>query len=462
MEKTTPDSTEIPNATEVPTALPGFEDDDAREKLLLEDSSDELEDVAEEEGLDGEEQATKTSKRSWQVVRTFAAFAVFICLMVVGIAWFFSMGWFSKPQTQPVNRTGGQEAQTSPVNEDEKLRMALSMVAQPSASSANALQLDDLRPGEISIGTAGVPDPNEDTGNISPMAGLDQDRSVPMNEQASYSLPQEPETSTNRTASSSQSQAAGSETETRKLPSATDSVDARGRSLFFGVSKKPVNEDVISKPEVHDAAKAEILGPVLPAQIPFGTLLPVRLVGSIYTLRTSGGFVRIELTRSVEGNGYSYPAGTLVIGNVRSGESVRAFVNIIGLIDPSSGELIRFSGELLGNDGGSGIEGRRRNLTSQWARFFRGLKETAGSVLGSVGAIRSGSTVILSEPIRRGTQSISGDLSDAVLKNDRENTFLEVTAGSSGYVLVTGLPENAPTAVIAATANKPTQETVKE
>lgn len=457
MENTTHDSTDIP------TALPGFEDDDAREKLLLEGSSDELEDVAEEEGLDGEEQAAKPNKRRWQLVRTFAAFAVFLCFLIVGIAWFFGMGWFSRPQTQAVNRTGNQEVQTSPVTEEEKLRMALSMVELPSESSTSAVLSDDPGPRGSDIEITGVPDLNTDNaGSVSPMAGLDQDRSVPMNEQASYSLPQEPETSTNRTASSSQSQAAGSETETRKLPSATDSVDARGRSLFFGVSKKPVNEDVISKPEVHDAAKAEILGPVLPAQIPFGTLLPVRLVGSIYTLRTSGGFVRIELTRSVEGNGYSYPAGTLVIGNVRSGESVRAFVNIIGLIDPSSGELIRFSGELLGNDGGSGIEGRRRNLTSQWARFFRGLKETAGSVLGSVGAIRSGSTVILSEPIRRGTQSISGDLSDAVLKNDRENTFLEVTAGSSGYVLVTGLPENAPTAVIAATANKPTQETVKE
>lgn len=42
MEKTTLDS------PEVPTALPGFEDDDAREKLLLENSSDEIEDATDE------------------------------------------------------------------------------------------------------------------------------------------------------------------------------------------------------------------------------------------------------------------------------------------------------------------------------------------------------------------------------------------------------------------------------
>lgn len=154
----------------------------------------------------------------------------------------------------------------------------------------------------------------------------------------------------------------------------------------------------------------------------------------------------MELTRLVEGDGYSYPAGTLIVGEVRGGESVRAFVGVVGLIDPISGEFVKFSGELLGRDGSSGVEGRRRNLTSQWSRFFRGMKDTAASVLGSVGALRSGGTVILSEPIRRGTESMSEDLSSAILKNDREDTFLEVVAGSSGYVLVTALPENSPSA----------------
>ena len=175
--------------------------------------------------------------------------------------------------------------------------------------------------------------------------------------------------------------------------------------------------------------------------IPFGTLLPVRLVGSIYTLRRSGGFVRMELTRQVDGNGFSYPAGTKVIGNIRGSESSRAFVTIIGLIDPVSGALVKFGGELLGKDGASGIEGKRRRLTSQWARFFDGLKETASSVLGSVGALRSGGTVILSEPLRRGSESMSEDLSDALVSGSKENTFIEVSAGSNGYVLVTDLPD---------------------
>jgi hypothetical protein len=171
-------------------------------------------------------------------------------------------------------------------------------------------------------------------------------------------------------------------------------------------------------------------------------MLPVRLVGSIYTLRNSGGFVRLELTRPVEGNGFSYPAGTVVIGNVRGGESVRAFITIVGLIDPVTGELVKFGGELLGKDGVSGIEGKRRRLTSQWERFLNGLKETTSSVLGSVGALRSGGTVVLSEPIRRGSEAMSEDLPDALLKSGKENTFIEVSSGANGYVLVTDLPKS--------------------
>jgi hypothetical protein len=223
--------------------------------------------------------------------------------------------------------------------------------------------------------------------------------------------------------------------------SRTDSsVDAPGRSLFFEVTPKPLPQ---TSPEqiLENYVPAD---PVIQAphkEIPFGTLLPVRLVGSVYTLKNAGGVVRMELTRPVEGKGYSYPAGTVVVGNARGGESARAFVTIIGLIDPASGELVKFSGDLLGKDGASGIEGKRRRLTSQWSRFFNGLKDTASSVLGSVGALRSGGTVILSEPIRRGSESMSEEVSNALVESGKETIFIEVPAGENGYVLVTDLPD---------------------
>jgi len=290
----------------------------------------------------------------------------------------------------------------------------------------------------------------------SPVTGVDTDKKLSTGDRQSFSLPSTVENLTDRSVPSGKL-ADRNETPTTTKQAAGDSDDARGRSLFFGIARKTVHENETPKRTKTEVSRTSLPGPTRPSQIPFGTLLPVRLVGSIYTLRNSAGFVRMELTRPIEGKGYSYPAGTMIVGNVRGGESARAFVTIAGLIDPVSGELVRFSGELLGRDGGSGIEGRRRNLTSQWSRFFRGLKDTAASVLGSVGALRSGSTVILSEPIRRGTESMSEDLSGAFLKNGREDTFLEVAAGSNGYVLVTGLPENS-----SAAGNRPDPEAGKE
>lgn len=451
MEETTP------KITEVPSAMPGFEDDDAREKLLLENASNELEDAEDNEISEIEESAAKPSKRRWQLVRTFAAFAVFMCLMVVGLAWFFGMGWFSKSEAQAVNRTDQREAQAQPMTEDEKLRMALSMVGTSTAPSTgnlnSALYPDgDTRTGEDTLIGA-------EPSDIPVTSDADTDKKT-SNPGESYSLPPTEYRSKGNTTPAKGSQTTEAEIEPQSISvsKTTDSDGTRGRSLFFGISKKPAKEDE-SRQSAEPSKITETVSPesLRPAQIPFGTMLPVRLTGSIYTLRNSGGFVRMELTRPVEGKGYAYPTGTMIIGKVRRGESVRAFVTIVGLIDPDSGELVRFSGELLGTDGASGIEGKRRRLTSQWARFFSGLQETAASVLGSVGAIRSGSTVILSEPVRRGTESMTEDLSGAFLKNERENTFLEVSAGSNGYVLVTGLPENS----FAARA-QPIQEAEKE
>lgn len=454
MEKTTLDP------SDVPTALPGFEDDDAREKLLLENSSDELEDAADEDNAEIEERGEKPHQRRWQVVRTFAAFVVFLCLLVVGIAWFFGMGWFSAPKTDVVNRSGTKNAQSAaPATEDEKLKMALSMVAPASSASVTAGHPDDSGV-PVDITQAGIPAGKGDVDDISPKAGAaDQGSKASIREKESYSLPLTDLNLASKSSSPDPSKSVTAETGTRSVPSSkvTNSDDARGRSLFFGIIKNDsVKDERPRGPEAESPKPASAI-PAPPGEIPFGTMLPVRLVGSIYTLRSSGGFVRMELTRPVEGKGYSYPAGTILVGNVRSGESVRAFVSVVGLIDPVSGVLVKFSGELLGLDGVSGIEGKRRNLTSQWARFFRGMKETAASVLGPVGAIRSGSTVILSEPLRRGTESMTEDLSGAFPKNEREDSFLEVAAGANGYVLVTGLPENS-----AATTSQPTKEARKE
>lgn len=428
-----------PAPVEIPTALPGSEADDAREKLLLEATSEDPKDETDEEDLALASEPVKPKKRRWHVMRTLAGFAAFVCILAVAISWFFGMGWFAEQKAQPISRSVSKDGQTTPATEDEKLKMALSLVAPPPPTSV----ADPIRPQAVDENdlSKGIPEVKQDNTSVPSAAGGDDGRSTFASSPESYSLSSPKENASDKTPSE--------HSKTVGIVSAakvSNSEDARGRSLFFGITKDPKE---VEKSKSVDAQVTTITSQkeAAPAQIPFGTLLPVRLVGSIYTLRNSGGFVRMELTRPVEGKGYSYPAGTLVLGNVRSGESTRAFVTVVGLLDPVSGELVKFSGELLGRDGASGIEGKRRNLTSQWARVFRGMKDTAASVLGSVGALRSGSTVILSEPIRRGTESMSEDLSSAILKNDREETFLEVAATSNGYVLVTGLPENSTSTV---------------
>lgn len=454
MDKATPDPVEIPSA------LPGFEDDDAREKLLHK-ASDEIETAEEDETAQIDEPAAPQTKRRWKVLKTVAGFGGFLCLLVVGIAWFFGMGWFFSPKPEAVNRSGQKNAQTAPpATEDEKLKMALSMIAPASSTSAARTQLDAAVVLE-DTGQTGRSDPKAEAGDVLPgLRAGSQDSGVRPAEVASYPVTTPPQSSTDKPGLSHLQQTSAADSRTPdNVSNESDPDGARGRSLFFGVFRKTDPQAEIRKP-IEGAAVTDTVSPKALQQenhIPFGTLLPVRLIGSLYTLRNSGGFVRMELTRAVEGKGYAYPAGTMIVGNVRAGESVRAFVDIVGLIDPVSGELVRFNGELLGRDGASGIEGKRRNLTSQWASFFRGMKETAGSVLGSIGAIRSGGTVFLSEPLRRGTESMTEDLSGAILRNGRDDTFLEVAAGSNGYVLVTGLPE-----ISTLAGRKPIQEAEKE
>lgn len=427
---------------DIPTALPGFEDEDSREKLLLETAATEFETEADEEHSDLAEQKGKPrpmKKRGLRVIRTVAGFAVFVGFLAFAVSWFFGMGWFAESKAQPLSRN--VKDTTSPVTEDEKLKMALSLVAT-----------NELKAGETSASRV-------DTEGTSPAAETSWQDSQPRNDihseigiptrassglsEPQYALPPASDTPKPKENAPEilRPDSAKKETSAPVISRTDPSSDAPGRSLFFGAPRKPpvtphperTSENTISPIPIKEIELQ---------RIPFGTLLPVRLVGSIYTLRNSGGIVRMELTRPVEGEGYSYPAGTTVIGNVRGGESPRAFVTVIGLIDPVSGELVKFGGELLDKDGASGIEGRRRRLTSQWSRFFSGLKETASSVLGSVGALRSGGTVILSEPIRRGSESMSEDLSDALLGNGKDNTFIEVSAGANGYVLVTDLPKS--------------------
>ena len=429
-----------PQTNDIPTALPGFEDEDAREKLLLETADADIESDDEDDVVHLAEEKDKPTKRRWRVLRTIVGFATFLGLLAFAVSWFFHLGWFAESKAQPVSRNASKDATASPATEDEKLKMALSLVAANGSKTATANQIDPERTSSTSETSV--------NGNAAPVGDLRVDGQLPIKAspetgESRYDPAPSSDKTPTRKQNESETSKRAADMEEAPAPaiSRTDlAVDAPGRSLFFGVTRKPlaqtppgrISENYVSAIPTKEAPSGGI---------PFGTLLPVRLVGSVYTLKNSSGVVRLELTRPVEGKGYSYPAGTILVGNARGGESARAFVTVIGLIDPVSGELVKFSGDLLGKDGASGIEGIQRRLTSQWARFFNGLKETTSSVLSSVGALRSGSAVILSEPLRRGSKSMSETVSDELLGNGKDKTFIEVPAGANGYVLVTDLPD---------------------
>ena len=121
------------------------------------------------------------------------------------------------------------------------------------------------------------------------------------------------------------------------------------------------------------ASAINITPAVLP---PFGTMLPVRTQGVIFTLRNNS-YARLELTSDVSGKGWSLPKGTVLIGRTTGSENDRAYVNVIGYIDSRENKLVKISGEVLGSDGGAGIQGKRVEVDRH--RLSQTLRKVASS-----------------------------------------------------------------------------------
>ena len=96
----------------------------------------------------------------------------------------------------------------------------------------------------------------------------------------------------------------------------------------------------------------------------------------------------------------------------------------------------------MGNDGASGIVGRRRQVKSTWSRVFGGLREAGAVALGAIGNRRSGGgTVIISDSTSKASGVLTDELSGLIGSNRNPNEFVEISAGTTGFVLVTDLPD---------------------
>jgi hypothetical protein len=207
--------------------------------------------------------------------------------------------------------------------------------------------------------------------------------------------------------------------------------DQRNRSTVGG-SARP-NSRTLSARETSSSV-------VLPS---FGSMLPVRTIGGLYTLR-SGALTRLELTRDVNGNGWSMKRGTILVGTSKGGEYDRAYISIVGFIDLQSGKLVKLGGDVLGGDGGAGLKGKRRQLDGGWARMLGKVGTAALNVTGALVGGRGNGTVIISDGLRtRAVNPITDEISGVIggeLDQKQRRGFVEVPAGTTGYVMVTDLP----------------------
>lgn len=190
------------------------------------------------------------------------------------------------------------------------------------------------------------------------------------------------------------------------------------------------------KPEVNSSTPA-----VLP---PFGTMLPVRTQGVVFTLRNNS-YARLELVRDMKGTGWSLPKGTVLIGRASGSEYDRAFINVIGYLDHDN-RLVKMSGEVLGSDGGSGIQGKRIVVDSGGLK--RALSKIASSGMQAAGMLANGfggqRTVLVDGTGSRIINPLTDEASRLVGASGDKRAFVKVEAGRSAYVMVIELPKDRP------------------
>lgn len=389
-----------------------------------------------------------------------AAFGAFFGVFVVFISWAFGFGFFAPAKRIAVDRnlkTNGINSSPTATSGDEKLKTALALVANDTGNSQtapvvsdnstnpNALPEQDLK---LSSDGKAIEQTNQNDPPSGNMIVLpDENSNAKSNpSQNQIRVAQPPSLGAMNNAATNLLAGDGSPANSIFQPKnkdrlmTTEKTDgAVGRSVFFG--SLPVKNGSTSQNSSSNSANFSSSRSVMSNEtvnVPsFGSLLPVRLLGAIYTLRGTGGLVRMELSRAVKKGEFSYPAGTVLIGRLRGSEYNRAFVSAIGAINPKSGKLVKFEGEVLGVDGASGVRGERKSIKSWGARFLSGLREAGGQAVNVLAARNGGrsGTIVLG-----GTGGLGGEMSSIIRGDSQENSFVVVKAGTEAYVLITDLP----------------------
>src|SRR6266540_246711 len=307
-----------------------FVGDDERRAALI-DEGDMVAGVEEERG---EKQGKGRGRRA--VLGLGLLIVIVVCAAIAG--WFVIGKGATRKAKVPVN---GSNASTNSGAESEEA-MTRQAIEQARVSGPGITLSDGsvVRPGTLPPTTGMGPGSNVPVTQVSPV--INGDLSSTVNSA-------QPNTNTENSRNS------------EAKPTVARTVAAvvgrnNERSVRIGEDAKPATDR-----RGADEVRKDPSGIALPS---FGSMLPVKSLGVLYTLR-SGGLVRLELTRDVKGKGWSMPRGTVLIGALRGAEYDRAFVSLVGFIDSESGRFVKITGDLLGSDGGSGIRGKKRKMSSR-------------------------------------------------------------------------------------------------
>ena len=428
--------------------------DEAAEEIILDETDSSPGSLADER----EAKNLRRAKRR-KSLAFLGIFGAGFGALLLFLAWAFGFGFFAPPSRVAVDRnqkTNGASSTGATTSGDEKLKTALAIVANETGNNKDAPLISDASTNPNAAGeqdlkltsgdkTTGQPN-NAPSGNMIVLP--DENGAVKSNQAQNQIRSSQPISQgiiktqpnfLNGEVAPTNSILQPKPSKNGSVNSSDKSDDAIARSVFFGGVFDKNNSVRQNSPTNTGNFASRRISSNENANVPiFGSLLPVRFLGAIYTLRGAGGLVRMELSRSVKKGEFSYPAGTIIIGRLRGSEYNRAFISATGAIDAKTGKLVKFEGEVLGVDGASGAIGTRKSIKSWGARFLSALREAGGqavNVLAARGGSGRGGTIVLN-----GNGGLQGEVSSIIRGDTQENSFVMVRAGTEAYVLITDLP----------------------
>src|ERR1043166_8628779 len=379
-------------------------------------------------------ETTKTKKRSWK--RRLIGWSFAVLLFVGGLVVLYSL--------TRVNRVNVKVDADSPRNK-----------TTPKANDQSGSGENDMTAEAINIARAADKAANPN-GAASPNPSPTQSPNAQFNSgTARFNVNNSPATEKlddpNQGNGNQQPKQDQSQTSQRVNNSSLVAVNpshANGTQSIF-IDDAQVRSSTVSVPITAAALKTDktsaslIAKPAAPVVPPFGTMLPVRTQGVIFTLRNNS-YARLELTRDCAGEGWSLPKGTILVGRTSGSEADRAFVNVVGYIDSRDNRLVKITGEVLGSDGASGIAGKRVNVdNNHFKQTLRKIALSGVQVASTMaGALTGRGTVVIDSAGYRLMSPIADDARNALGGGSQRNSFVKVEAGRTAYVMVADLPKS--------------------